>query len=36
MPNGKTKQLTNLEAAKIMKDLQDKNIKLRKSSKKLK
>jgi len=36
MPNGKTKQLTNLEAAKIMKDLQDTNIKLRKSTKKLK
>ena len=29
LPNGDTKQLTNLEAAKIMSDLQSTNIKLR-------
>ena len=36
MPNGGTKQLTNMEAANIMKDLQNTNIKLRNNAKKLK
>jgi len=36
MPNGETKQLTNMEAANIMKDLQNTNIKLRNNAKKLK
>ena len=33
LPNGDTKQLTNLEAAKIMSDLQNTNIKLRNNAK---
>lgn len=36
MPNGDTKQLTNMEAANIMKDLQNTNITLRNNAKKLK
>ena len=36
MPNGETKQLTNMEAVNIMKDLQNTNIKLRNNAKKLK
>jgi len=36
MPNGETKQLTNMEDVNIMKDLQNTNIKLRNNAKKLK